>query len=71
MEFDKPRWSCPWNSDQSDKRYTKLCQGVVRVKRVGVFSKRWWGSRVWWGGVLGLGGGQGPGDGLEVVGSGS
>ena len=27
MEFDKTKWSCPWNSDQ--KLYTKLCQGVV------------------------------------------
>ena len=25
MEFDKTRWSCPWNSDQN---YTKLSQGL-------------------------------------------
>ena len=30
MEFDKTRWSCPWNSDQN---YTKLCQGVVGGSR--------------------------------------
>ena len=31
MEFDRTRWSCPWNSDQN---YTKLYQGMVWAKRV-------------------------------------
>ena len=55
MEFDKTRWSCPWNSDQNCTQ--KVCQGVVGVKGVG-------------GGRVGGGGGQGGRGGREgVVGS--
>ena len=40
MEFDKTRWSCPWNSDQSCTQNS---------------AKGWQGLRGWGWGVGGLG----------------
>ena len=37
MEFDKTRWSCPWNNDQN---CTQNSVGVLGVK-----GSRGWGSR--------------------------
>ena len=56
MEFDKTKWSCPWNSDQN-------CREVVGSGVVGSGGR---GGRSW-----GVGGGRGQGDrvgGQEVVG---
>ena len=40
LEFDKTRWSCPWNS--YTKLGTKLCGGVKGVVECG---NSGWGSR--------------------------
>ena len=54
MEFNKTKWSCPWNSVQN---YTKLCQVVVGVKGVvevkGVVGVKGRGDRVGMVGVKG------------------
>ena len=63
MEFDKTKWSCPWNSDQnctqnSARGWLGSGVGVKGVVEVGV--RGWWGQggRGWWGQGVGGGGGQ-------------
>ena len=59
MEFDKTKWSCPWNSDQNcTQNSARGCWsqgqgGVVGVKE----GRGWWGQ-----------GGKGSGGGVGVVG---
>ena len=56
MQFDKTRWSCPWNSDQNCTHNS--AKGVVGV---GGGGSRDGGGQGWWGGgglgVVGVGGG--------------
>ena len=60
MEFDKTRWSCPWNSDQNCTQNSARgwwgVQGVGGVGGVGVGGR---GPR-----VGGVGGGRDPGVGV-------
>ena len=49
MEFDKTRWSCPWNSD---KTVHKTLPGGGWVGGVGVVTGSGWG-RGWWGSGVG------------------